>query len=327
MTTHSEASQDTPRLAVYIFSYNRALHLDNSIKTSLRCLPHHPCIVVDDNSDDDDTLDVLRKWSNRIEILSSSDVIGENKTGGLYPNMTRALDHAVSRDFEYALFTQDDLQFIRSIEPEDFNVVKSYFHEHPKAIQYLVHFIKKPDDGTPISELWFLNDSKTAYLRTSQNYNNKGNFCAGGIFDVKRTKQIVDHFEMSERENSIRMNEIGVYYGFAVYPLASFLPAPISYRGKKRSLLHQFYEYLGGAGFHPVRVMTQSESEAFLSRAPEVIPFAEDFLECPTAPAPENWAAGGGPYLVVARGGWRKAVYQAILFTKAIIKHALGRGR
>ena len=67
------------------------------------------------------------------------------------------------------------------------------------------------------------------------------------------------------------------------------------------------YEILGGGRFpHPVEQMNDAEVERFWNRARSVFPVAEDFLHCPTAPAPENWAAGGGDYLVVARGGWRQ---------------------
>lgn len=326
MTTHFEEIRGKPNLAVYIFSYNRACHLDWSIETSLKCLPKHRCIVVDDNSDDPQTLDVLKKWGDKIEVLPARNVEGEVKTGGLYPNMTRALDHAIEERIDYALFTQDDVQFIRSMEAKDYALMTTYFGENPKVIQYLVHFIKRPMDDTDLAEMWSLNTSKSAYFRTQRNSTEKGNFCAGGIFDVKRTKEIIGRFEMSERENSRRMSEAGVYYGFSPYPLACNLPAPISYRGKKRALEHRFYEFLGGAGFHPIQVLSPSETRDFLSRDPEEIPLSEHLLECPTAPAPENWAAGGGSYLVVARGGWRKAVYQAIMFTKAIVKRALGRG-
>lgn len=313
------------RMAVYIFSFNRASHLDWSIETTLACMPGFSCIVVDDNSDDVATIEVLKKWDSRIIRLSVPKAYGEKKTGGLYPNMTLALNHAIAMGHDYALFTQDDMQFIRSFEPSDVELMETYFAAHPSAIQLLVHFVKRPEDGRPITDHWTLDDSGTAYLRTEHNRHDKGNFCAGGIFDLARTKAVLGKFRMSEKENGIFAREAGVYYGFSRQPLITYMPAPISFRGKRRSLEHRFYEKLGGAGFHPVDLMTAQEARRFLERGPEAAPFAEDFLRCPTAPAPGNWAAGGGPYLVVARGGWRRALFRTMDGVKRLIKHVVVR--
>lgn len=320
----ADIAQMRQQMAVYIFSYNRARLLDHALETAALCMKDFDVFLVDDNSDDLETKRVLSKWSTKIPTLEVRNEIGERKTGGLYPNMNSALRHACDKGYDYALFTQDDMQFIRPFDPRDAALVEDYFAAHQNAIQLLVHFIKRPPSGFDLAEHWTPDESGTSYLRKEMDSNMKSAFCAGGIFHVSRTVEALKAFAMSEVENSARLRAKGYYYGVSHLPLISFMPAPISYRGKRRNLEHRFYEILGGAGFHPVEQMSDDEIERFWNRDRSVFPVAEDFLHCPTAPAPEDWASGGGDYLVVARGGWRRAIYETIAFAKANIKRALG---
>jgi glycosyltransferase involved in cell wall biosynthesis len=320
-----DITQMRGKMAVYVFSYNRARLLDHSLKTTARCMSGFDTFVVDDDSDDPATQGVLRKWSDYAILLAAGEQVAEKKTGGLYLNMTRALIHARDKGYKYALFTQDDMQFVRPFDSRDVALVEDYFAAHLKVIQLLVHFIKRPESGVDLADSWRLDGSGTSYLRTEMNSNAKACFCAGGIFHVSRTIEALGSFEMSEAKNSALMRAKGYYYGVSYAPLICFMPAPISFRGKRRSVEHRLYELLGGAGFHPVEQMSVAEVERFWNRARSIIPVAEDFLNCPTAPVPENWAAGGGDYLIVARGGWRKKLYDAITLTKTVIKRALGR--
>lgn len=279
--------------------------------------------IVDDNSDDPATQDVLRRWAPVFPRLDVVPQRGERKTGGLYPNMCLALDHASNSGYEYALFTQDDMQFVRPFDQRDVALVDRYFEDHQSAIQLLVHFIKRPAGSERSKDTWCPDESGMVLLRRSQFDTGKTNFCAGGIFDVRRTKAELGAFRSGEMANSDVLKERGIYYGASFYPLISFLPAPVSYRGKRRSLEHRFYEYLGGAGFHPISLMTAAEVEAFWNRGRSEFPVAEHFLSCPTAPVPENWAAGGGDYLIVARGGWRALLYRVISVGKQMVKRVL----
>lgn len=321
----ADIAQMHGQMAVYIFSYNRAQLLDHLLESTARCMPGFDSFVVDDDSEDPATRQVLRKWEDCTPVLEAAEGFGEKKTGGLYPNMTNALHHARSKGYKYALFTQDDMQFVRPFDSRDAALIEDYFAAHLKVIQLLVHFIKRPEPDVDLADLWKPDARGTSYLRTEMDSNAKSCFCAGGIFHVSRTIEAIGSFETSEAKNSARLKTKGYYYGVSHAPLISFMPAPISFRGKHRSVEHRLYEILGGAGFHPVEQMNDAEVERFWNRARSVFPVAEDFLHCPTAPAPENWAAGGGDYLVVARGGWRKTLYEAIAFTKAIMKRALGR--
>lgn len=320
-----DIAQMRRRVAVYVFSYNRAHLLDHALETVALNMTGFDVFLIDDNSEDLETKQVLSKWSVRIPTLEVGNEIGERKTGGLYVNMNRALRHACDEGYEYALFTQDDMQFIRPFDLRDAALVEDYFAAHQNVIQLLVHFIKRPLSGGELAEHWTPDDSGTSYLRKELDSNSKSAFCAGGIFHVSRTVEAIKSFAMSEAENSEQLRAKGYYYGVSHAPLICFMPAPISFRGKRRNLEHRFYEILGGAGFHPVEQMSDDEIERFWNRERLVFPVAEDFLHCSTAPAPENWAAGGGAYLVLARGGWRRVLYDIIAFTKMIIKRALGK--
>jgi hypothetical protein len=298
--------------------------LENCLNSVATCAAAFDTFIVDDNSDDPETQAVLKRWSAKYPALPSGDKGVEFKTGGLYPNMSEALRHAFSSGYEYAVFIQDDMQFIRQISDRDLEILDEYFRANEQSIQLETGFIKY---GA------LVNDPKTfspdasgiAMLRPSKPGFNKLNFAAAGTFSVARTIEFHGDFRIGEANNSVALRDKGFYYGWSMYPFMHWLPASISYRGKKRSLAHRFCEYIGGAGFHPIRIMDAEETEAFWNRSRSILPVAEHFLDCPTAPRKDLWAAGGGLLLVAGRGGWRAVGLSAIVGLKNALKSVLGK--
>ena len=172
-----------------------------------RCMPGFDSFVVDDDSEDPATRQVLRKWEDCTPVLEAAEGFGEKKTGGLYPNMTNALHHARSKGYKYALFTQDDMQFVRPFDSRDAALIEDYFAAHLKVIQLLVHFIKRPEPDVDLADLWKPDARGTSYLRTEMDSNAKSCFCAGGIFHVSRTIEAIGSFETSEAKNSARLKD------------------------------------------------------------------------------------------------------------------------
>ncbi|MDZ7736264.1 MAG: hypothetical protein U5P41_09300 [Gammaproteobacteria bacterium] len=75
-----------------------------------------------------------------------------------------------------------------------------------------------------------------------------------------------------------------------------WLPFPVSYRHRTRSLNHRLHEYLGKAGFHPIDYLAGPDLADFLGRDLNIKPYAEDFLQSPGLSHIEIWSTMGGKY-------------------------------
>ena len=167
------------RTACYVFSFNRGRLLEQSLRTAAESLGDMPIFVVDDGSDDPETLDVLARWADRAPPLpeTATGVAGERKTGGLYPNMDRAMSHAVAMGLDHALFHQDDMQFVRPLDETDARDVARYFEANPEAIQLLLHFIKRPAPGEDLARTYRADPAGVAHVRRDPDAHAKGRFC------------------------------------------------------------------------------------------------------------------------------------------------------
>lgn len=289
-------------LDAYVFSFNRGEFLENCIKSIQTCAPGTRVTILDDNSTDSYTLAVLSALQNGVRIILPQNDQTETKTGGLYGNMNVALEIAEESKCEYALFIQDDMQLVRPLQPVDLEMIQSFFELNTKAIQYQTCF-RRRDTCDRLKQIAFLDASKTAFLLPDYAEEGKDNFSATGVFHIRRVKECLGSFAVGEGANSKLCREIGIKKGLASYPFMNWLPYPSSFRGKKRSFSHSVIERLGGAGFHPIEIMSNEEADILLGKDPNLIPVAEDWLSAPTAPRQYSWSTGGGEYNLVARGG------------------------
>ena len=127
------------QLTFYVFSYNRGLFLKNCVESIHRCAPGNDIIIIDDGSNDPDTLAILDSLASECRIISQpKDKI--TKLGGLYHNMQIALDDFAPNGL--FVFIQDDCQMVRKLQKEDEVYIQNYFEHFPEAAFLNPHFLK-----------------------------------------------------------------------------------------------------------------------------------------------------------------------------------------
>lgn len=302
-------------IAAYVFSFNRGEFLENCLKSFRTCAPGIKVTVLDDNSTDPHTIEVLSRLQDEVQVIQPQNGQTETKTGGLYGNMNAALEIVHEANLKYALFIQDDMQLVRSLRSVDFEMIASFFEFNTNAIQYQTCF-RRRNTSARLEKLAFLDASKTAFFLPDGAEEGKDNFSATGIFHVSRVKERLDKFVIGEGANSERCRDLGIKLGIASYPFMNWLPYPPSFRSKKRNTVHRALEHLGGAGFHPIEPMPSMTRESLLNKDPELIPIAEDWLSAPSAPRHDYWSTGGGEYNLLARGGVPATAFRTLRWAK-----------
>lgn len=301
---------------IFVFSFNRGRFLAHCIASIEACVSGAQVIIIDDGSDDPRTLAQLEYLSSKYRVLGptrSSDE--EIKTGGLYSNMNLALNIAEARNERRALFIQDDMQLVRTVTGADCLFIDGFFDANPGAIQIQPCFRRRESLSRLVS-CAFLDNSGSAFFLPSIAEKGKDNFSATGVFDIKRVRDFLGEFSVGEGRNSFRCRSLGIKKGLAAYPFMSWLPYPPSFRGRRRSIIHRSMEFFGGAGFHPIDMMSDDDSQRLLHRQPVTLPVVEDWLFSPSAPRHDRWSTGGGEYNLIARGGLIGAAYNSLRKSK-----------
>ena len=291
-------------LVIYIFSFNRGRFLDNCLKSVAACAAGIPVTVVDDQSDDADTQEVLAKYRAKLEIVTAGEAeISEHKTGGLYNNMRFALRRAKESDKRFVLFLQDDMQLVRPILPRDINGAAAFFEANPNTAELHTCFMKRffAERDERLTEP---DASGEAYLRPSD-YPGFSGFSAVGLFDIERVGTLFGELQQGEYANNEYAQKNNIQMGISSRPFMMWLPYPISHRGKTRNIPLQLVESVAGCGFYPYQIMTDKAVSQLLERPLEQRPYAEDWLECEPLKRTPVWSFAGGLSNLIARGGLR----------------------
>lgn len=294
-------------LALYVFSFNRGRFLDNCMKSVQACAPELATTIIDDQSSDSATQEVLGAYESEFRIIRAGDG-GEQeyKTGGLYNNMRFAFAEARRRGYAYVLFLQDDMQLVRPITESDLAGVDAFFQANPKAAELHTCFMKR-FFATLDEEFAELDSSSEAYLRPSS-YPGFTGFSAVGLFHLDRLDALFGDLRQGEYLNNEHAQREGIQMGFSSRPFMMWLPYPISHRGKERNLSLRLVEGLAGCGYYPYRIMSDGEVDAFVNRDLQKKPFAEDWLEPVGLGRVPIWSFAGGLSNLYARGGIRARI-------------------
>lgn len=313
----------TDRFVVYVFSYNRGIFLENCLGSIKESLGDFPVCIIDDNSDDPITVAILSGVSQKFSLIRNANTNSyEVKTGGLAGCMNIAIAHAKNNGYDYAIFIQDDMQFVRPFESYERAEIARYFHVVQNSIQISTSFIRRLSADT------FLEDHETnlaagAYIRDTHREHGKSNFSATGVFNVQRFHDVFKKFEVGEGNNSEKARRLGLTCGRALFPFMCWLPYPLSHRGKRRSLGHRVFEWFGRSGYYPIRMMSDMEIKRFKERDPLILPLMEEFLEAPDAPRKDVWSTGGGEYNFLAYGSIPARVFVALRKVKLVLTRRL----
>ena len=133
-------------IRIYVFSFNRGVFLENCLRSIEICAPSCEVLVVDDQSNDQKTKDILKYFSDKFQIL----IVGEHaevehKTGGLNNNMSFAFSDAREKGFRYVLFLQDDMQLVRPLIDDDIVNAEKFFIANENSAELHTCFISSDE--------------------------------------------------------------------------------------------------------------------------------------------------------------------------------------
>ncbi len=292
-------------IRIYVFSFNKGIFLENCLRSIEVCAPFCEVVVIDDQSDDQKTKDILNYFSDKFQILIAGehdDV--EHKTGGLNNNMSFALSDARGKSIQYVLFLQDDMQLVRPLLDDDIVNAEIFFSANTNSAELHTCFMKQVHENQ--EQLTRIDNSGKAYLRTPARHGCSG-FSDVGLLKVNRFFELFANFKLTQGEylNNKYAEKNNIQMGISINPFMMWLPYPVSYRGKNRSIPLRIIEFFGGCGYYPYSVMSSSEVNTFINRDIEKRPYAEEWLTANGLNHVRFWSFSGGIANLIARGGIR----------------------
>lgn len=268
-----------------VFSFNRGKFLEHCVKTIEECVPNADVAIFDDDSFDEYTRDVLKTLSGRHTVLQPGNQ-STHKLGGLYGNMQSALEYAADR--RLVCFLQDDMQVVRPLAVEEIDAFDRCFDDNPRLAFLHPCFLKGINRKRDESTLSF-DRELGAYRRQGTDQSAGQYFSAILITRPSRLLEQSWEFGRSEPVNDRQAKQYFDRIGHLFAPFAMWLPEVPTYRGKRKTLALRLAERHRGSGFFPYRLMHHEKTEELQSRSSEVLPVAEDFLDCTNHRLEKPW--------------------------------------
>lgn len=278
-----------------VFSYNRGKFLENVVRSILKNVPGGSVLIVDDNSNDAETvqtIECLREYEP-VEVMQPVST-NRGRHGGLYNNMQSAFEFSL--DFEFLAFLQDDTQIVRNLDIEDLLYFRRYFGHFPNAAFLNPRFlmglrsrgIKKALRLDESFQCYFYNfEEKWKDRSVTQFYTD---------ISVAKTSRLLREswgFLQGESTNAaIARTKFGKM-GQMTHPFVANLPLVPFYRGKRKSRPIRVAESRIGSSPKSFKNMSNHQVDAMRNRDLQILPFAEDFLETidPKVPKPYQYKA------------------------------------
>jgi hypothetical protein len=254
-------------LSVAIYSFNRGPWLANCVASVQRNLENVPITIIDDGSDDPETVGILDRLAQELPVARplSNDPAGRH--GGLYANMQRMLDACKTR---FLLNLQDDTQIVRTFQAAEFDVLTALMDQQgaafcsPLFAQGRSSLRKARIDPVSDSRCFHQWNSK---LRDAQLLAYRD----VAIMDVERIRQAGWRYEDSER-NSARSAR--VTFGpmlLMADPFVAFVPEVPTFRARQRTIGARIAEAMVGRTLKPFQNMTPASVAQMRTRS-EVSP-------------------------------------------------------
>jgi hypothetical protein len=219
--------------------------------------------------------------------------------------MSFALSEAKGKGIRYVLFLQDDMQLVRPLIDHDIVNAEMFFSSNKNSAELHTCFMKmlQADQDEPLTRI---DNSGKAYLRGSGCKGHSG-FSDVGLFNVDRFFELFADFKLTQGENfnNEYADKNNIQMGISINPFMMWLPYPVSFRGKNRSIPLRVIEFFGGCGYYPYSVMSSSEVNTFINRDIEKKPYAEKWLTANGLKHVRFWSFSGGIANLIARGGIR----------------------
>lgn len=268
-----------------VFSFNRGQFLDNCIDSIERCVPGARIVVFDDDSDDTATREVLTRIAQRHRVIQPGHV-SQHRLGGLYGNMQTALEQM--RDEPLVCYLQDDTQVVRPLPEADIAAIHRLFDEDA-SIGFVHPCFLRGRNRQRDEQSMTYEERRNIYFRTGTAQSAGQHFSALLLMRPERLLARGWEFGRSEPENDRQAAKLFGPMPFMHAPFAMWLPEVPTYRGKRKTRALKIAERVSRAGFYPFRILTEAQVRDLKGRPPEVLPFAEDFLQCLKGDPPKPW--------------------------------------
>lgn len=292
------------KAAIYVFSYNRPEHLQNCIQSLVTLGVTEPVFVIDDLSDNEGVRQILEELPTGFSHLPVQKVSNHKNYGGLYSNMNLALLHANGLGCEYAIFIQDDTQFLRKVLAEDYLRFDKFFQENSNSFEILIGFEKRRHISS--KDRYEISNTSNFRFRLEGHQGHRG-FCDVGLFYVSRAIKEYGVFEIGEAENENRALALGFKLAIYSAPFMMWLPFPTAVRSRQVSKLILLADWLSGAGCYPIDLLTNTQVSKILDTEHDAAPrYAEDWLVADGVDKAQDWSTEGAFANLVVFGGWRR---------------------
>ena len=231
------------QIQVFIFSFNRGPLLENCVQSALYCLPNADITAYDDNSTNKHTIRVLNSIRKLdIRIIRPKKISYEDYAkprGGLYNNMQDVIkNHIDPTRFDYTVFVQDDMQFVRPLQSSDYANMEDIFLKNEQTLFLYPVFNRGSSE---------LSDHRLVPAKNSFAYRREKNYEYGGfsaVFVARCDRLLKCGWPLpnTEEETSrIALAQNGPMYEYPL-PFLAYMPAPRGYRFKRTTLAVRIWD-------------------------------------------------------------------------------------
>lgn len=268
------------KILVSVMSFNRGKYLRNCIESIINNFKFdYSLIVVDDHSDDPETLTILNELAAFNSVIKPVRSSGSAKHKGLYANMNYALAMAKEQQFDILAIFQDDTQVIRKVQEGELKTIKNIL-SLPEFAVVVPLFFKKNHQKDYNNLISFHNELSFYYAKSKDQIYLNG-IADIGFFSVNKLAACKWQFQDREGLNIELGRQLGMKRAVLKDPFLAYLPWPKTYRHRITNFNDLFTfitDYFFEAGFHPFNTLEGESLLKLINRAPNVIPFAEDYL-------------------------------------------------
>lgn len=311
----------------YIFSYNRWQFLDNLICSIERNFLSHNITIVDDCSDDTETLDYLERTTHRV-VVPHAKQEKTSKYGNLYKNKNWALNEAKDKNLKHVVLMPEDAQCVRPFSSKENRDLLALFDSTENVFQCLPGFLEKVYGYTDIREHLCLLENCDHFIKSTSTPFKRLNFTDFGIIDVDRFFSLMGSYLPSESENEHYCVKNNIVCAYPSYPTFAMLPFNRYHRISGNRKLTELINRISETGFYPYTDMQSHDISCLFDKHAGELAFAEDWLNCPGVPNTDLWSFWGGFFNLEVYDDERRTLAHRLQSIKAsglkqTIKHQL----
>lgn len=270
-------------IQIFVFSFNRGELLENCVESAIHCFGEKAEInIYDDHSDDESTKQILTKLSKMgVSILTPNQVSRDSKSqsrGGLYKNMRDVINYYINcSKYKYTIFAQDDMQFVRHFLEDDIDYLDEAFNLYPQMV-FIYPVFYRGDSHSKLKKM-------TSSSKVSLYFRKKGSTFTGfsAVFLARTDRLLNRGWKMPDSEaaaSKLAAKHNGPM-GVHSFPFLAYMPAPKTYRNKKDTLTHKYWNKTKNGCF-PINYLSSKSVKEMKNQYPNKFPVAEDFLVSPS---------------------------------------------